>query len=238
VYPLPILFCNPIDSKINRASWLRIEHPDFISVSLLIVNCVSVAIAFIPEGLPIALTAGLTITANLMKKNMVLCKSLKTVETLGSVSVVCSDKTGTLTEGKMAVSDCAMGADTMTLDEAQKRFAAAPLGEARGRASAVKQLRALASLCNAADFDAADAEAPVARRKAFGDATDQAILRFAEHMDVAGVAYMRSCWRRTFDLAFNSKNKFMMRCFAVTRPESLPYTLSEAECQSFGSNDT
>jgi sodium/potassium-transporting ATPase subunit alpha len=177
-------------------------------VSLLIVNCVSVAIAFIPEGLPIALTAGLTITANLMKKNMVLCKSLKTVETLGSVSVVCSDKTGTLTEGKMAVSDCAMGADTMTLDEAQKRFAAA------------------------------DAEAPVARRKAFGDATDQAILRFAEHMDVAGVAYMRSCWRRTFDLAFNSKNKFMMRCFAVTRPESLPYTLSEAECQSFGSNDT
>ncbi len=64
----------------------------------LIVDCVSVAIAFIPEGLPIALTAGLTITANLMKKNKVLCKSLKTVETLGSVSVICSDKTGTLTE--------------------------------------------------------------------------------------------------------------------------------------------
>ena len=81
----------------RRASWLRKTHPDWIIVPTLIVDCVSVAIAFIPEGLPIALTASLTICANLMKKNKVLCKSLKTVETLGAVSVICSDKTGTLT---------------------------------------------------------------------------------------------------------------------------------------------
>lgn len=77
---------------------MRKDHPDFINVPTLIVDCVSVAIAFIPEGLPIAVTAGLTITAKLMKNNAILCKSLKTVETLGTVSVICSDKTGTLTE--------------------------------------------------------------------------------------------------------------------------------------------
>ena len=83
---------------LSRAVWLRKDHPSWINVPTLIVDCVSVAIAFIPEGLPIALTASLTITANLMRKNKVLCKSLKTVETLGAVSVICSDKTGTLTK--------------------------------------------------------------------------------------------------------------------------------------------
>lgn len=65
-----------------RGGWLHKAHPNYINVPTLIVDCVSVAIAYIPEGLPIAVTASLTITANLMKKNKVLCKSLKTVEPL------------------------------------------------------------------------------------------------------------------------------------------------------------
>ena len=81
-----------------RSAWLRKSHPDWINVPTLIVDCVSLAIAFMPDGLPVAVSASMTITANLMKKNMILCKSLKTVETLGAVSVICSDKTGTLTE--------------------------------------------------------------------------------------------------------------------------------------------
>jgi sodium/potassium-transporting ATPase subunit alpha len=88
---------------VNRAAYLRKSHPDWITVPILIVDCVSVAIAFIPEGLPIALTASLTITANLMRKNKILCKSLKTVETLGAVSVICSDKTGTLTKARITI---------------------------------------------------------------------------------------------------------------------------------------
>lgn len=87
-----------VPADLYRATWLRVDHPGWINVPTLIVDCVSVAIAFIPEGLPIALTANLTITANLMSKNKILCKSLKTVETLGAVSVICSDKTGTLTK--------------------------------------------------------------------------------------------------------------------------------------------
>lgn len=82
----------------DRAAWLRKDHPGWIDVPLLIVDCVSVAVAFIPEGLPIALATCLTITARAMKRNDVLCKSLATVETLGSVSLICSDKTGTLTK--------------------------------------------------------------------------------------------------------------------------------------------
>lgn len=82
----------------TRAAWLRKDHPSWITVPTLIVSCVSVGIAFIPEGLPVALTMSLTIVANIMKKNKILCKTLATVETLGAVSVICSDKTGTLTK--------------------------------------------------------------------------------------------------------------------------------------------
>ncbi|RGP76726.1 h+ k+-exchanging atpase [Fusarium longipes] len=204
------------------ATFLRKEHPDFINVPTLIVNCVSVAIAFIPEGLPISITAGLTITANLMKKNKILCKSLKTVETLGSVSVVCSDKTGTLTTGKMAVSDCAIGGLNMSIQDAR-----AKMGLANSTGHPIAQLRAIASLCNASEFDAATMDAPLAERKIFGDATDQAILRFAEFVDTSSVAYIRSCWRKTYDLAFNSKNKFMIRCFSSTRQEGISATLNK-----------
>ncbi len=90
-------------TNISKAGYLRRKHPGWINVPTLIVDCVSVAIAFIPEGLPIALTASLTITANLMRKNKIICKSLKTVETLGSVSVICSDKTGTLTKASSVI---------------------------------------------------------------------------------------------------------------------------------------
>ncbi len=80
------------------AAYLRPKYPNYINVAQLIVSLVSVGIAFVPEGLPIALTMSLTIVANIMKQNNVLCKSLKTVETLGAVNVICSDKTGTLTK--------------------------------------------------------------------------------------------------------------------------------------------
>ncbi|WZH49949.1 H+ k+-exchanging atpase [Fusarium acuminatum] len=203
-------------------TFLRSKHPDFINVPTLIVNCVSVAIAFIPEGLPISITAGLTITANLMKKNKILCKSLKTVETLGSVSVVCSDKTGTLTTGKMTVSDCAIGGLNMGVEDAR-----AKMGLSKSTTHPIIQLRAMAALCNASEFDAATMEAPLAERKIFGDATDQAILRFAEFVDTSSVAYLRSCWKKTYDLAFNSKNKFMIRCFTSSRDEAISQTLSK-----------
>jgi sodium/potassium-transporting ATPase subunit alpha len=208
------------------AAYLRKEHPDFIDVPTLIVNCVSVAIAFIPEGLPIALTAGLTITANLMRKNKVLCKTLNTVETLGSVSVVCSDKTGTLTTGKMTVTECLIGGTTnMSIDEAAK--------QATTMGTAVAQLRALSALCNAAELDYSS-KLPAAQKPILGDATDTAILRFAEQLEENITPFIRSCWTKTYELAFNSKNKFMIRTFTTARAEGVPQALPQDQVASFG----
>lgn len=213
-----------------RASYLRTAQPNWINVATLIVDCVSVAVAFIPEGLPIALTASLTITANIMSKNKILCKSLKAVETLGAVSVICSDKTGTLTKNKMFVTDCALASKTFKPETARDDMIQ------NTSSSGVPQLRAMAGLCNAAEFDAATRNLPLHEQQIHGDATDQAVLRFSESL--GPVAAIRQMFKKNYDLAFNSRNKFMIRIFSPLDSEGLDLALSKNERETFQPDDT
>lgn len=171
------------------------------------VDCVSVAVAFIPEGLPITLTTCLTITARAMKQNKILCKSLATVETLGSVSLICSDKTGTLTKNKMFVTDFCVGDDRQTV----------PYRQAASKAA--MKLQAVAGMCNAGQFDAATMSYPqLEERKINGDATDQAVLRFAEGLKPVDQLWQQ--WQKVYELSFNSKNKFMLTIVGTPSDES------------------
>merc|ERR1712159_973267 len=66
-----------------------------------IVFTIGIIVANVPEGLLATVTVALTLTSLRMKKKKVLVKNLESVETLGSTSVICSDKTGTLTQNIM-----------------------------------------------------------------------------------------------------------------------------------------
>ncbi|KAH9930428.1 calcium ATPase transmembrane domain M-containing protein [Epithele typhae] len=88
-------------SLIVWAGWVRKAYPGYATASSAIINSIGCLTAFVPQGLPVCVALSLTIVARRMAKRNVLVKNLATIETLGCMSVLCSDKTGTLTVGKM-----------------------------------------------------------------------------------------------------------------------------------------
>lgn len=134
----------------------------------------------------------------------------------------------------MYVTECSIGLDSMShthaRDEMIRRQAESP------SSNAFQQLRAIAGLCNAGDFDAATEHLPLHERKIIGDATDQAVLRFSESL--GPVSELRKMWKKTFNLAFNSKNKYMIRTLKLVQGEGRTLALPATEAESFDVNDT
>jgi sodium/potassium-transporting ATPase subunit alpha len=132
-----------------------------------------------------------------MKRNNILCKSLSTLETLGSINVLCSDKTGTLTENRMSVVNSAVFTVEKTPEQAHK-----DVSEDTPDTSWM-QLWHVAALCSATFEE----ETSSLGRPPGGDATDQAMLRFAE--TISPVNPLLDVWTQTLDIPFHSTNKVL-----------------------------
>ncbi|KAI6020626.1 calcium ATPase transmembrane domain M-containing protein [Pisolithus marmoratus] len=216
--------------------WLRTSYPGYDTVSTAIVNSIGCLTAFVPQGLPVCVALSLTVIARRMAKRHVLVKNLATIETLGCISVLCSDKTGTLTAGKMAVESVAFldvahnardfiagstDAPTSTLVPASTASASqtrSPSPTTSSSSSPAPALHAIAHLCNGAKFassqDSSTNEKPTPDSEPMvkGDPTDTAILKFATSLSTMESAAREDVgkYAKMFEIPFNSKNKWMM----------------------------
>lgn len=177
-----------------------------------VIFCIGIIVANVPEGLLATVTVALTITAQRMAQKNVLVKSTLIVETLGSVTAIASDKTGTLTCNRMTVRSVIYPDGTINTATHTKRRSAVNIHEDKDIAvspsylSYYRNLVKLAGLCNHATFD--ERESEILQRKTNGDASENALLKFshsngnADHLRIENPEY--AC------IPFNSSNKFMV----------------------------
>ncbi|PKS05410.1 hypothetical protein jhhlp_008786 [Lomentospora prolificans] len=192
--------------------WLRVSHPGFLTVPAMLVNVMACVVAFIPEGMPVGVALTLMRVAHRMKAVNILPKSLSTVETLGCVNVICSDKTGTLTQGSMFVKTVAFVDRTFCLTgETPHSF------DPEDSDPAMAALQRASILCNDASFDPSSLHLPVNQRGIQGNPTDGAVLRFVSSQFPQKTVAARE--PRALEIPFNSTNKWMLTLFELPELE-------------------
>lgn len=170
-----------------------------------VIFLIGIIVANVPEGLLATVTVCLTLTAKRMASKNCLVKNLEAVETLGSTSTICSDKTGTLTQNRMTVAhmwfdDAIAEADTSEEQTGKSNYKSLP---------GWKPLERCAALCNRAEFKPGETNKPVLKREVNGDASEAAILKCTE-LSTGDVMSFRAKAKKVCEIPFNSANKYQV----------------------------
>ncbi|RIA83725.1 hypothetical protein C1645_833339 [Glomus cerebriforme] len=173
------------------------------SVTLNVAFAISVLVAWVPEGLPATVTILLTIAAKRMAAQNVLVKDLQGVETLGAITLLATDKTGTLTRNQMTVTYIW---SSLNLYSAFRHMQSesTPFDP---NAPGIQEIIHISSLCSRARFDRTDV--PFAERAILGDATETGLIRFAAQ-NVDDYDELVNKYPKVFEIPFNSDTKLAL----------------------------
>ena len=173
-------------------------HRDIIEMMMV---SVSLAVAAVPEGVAIVATVILAIGVQKMVKKNVIVKRLRAVETLGSTTVICSDKTGTLTQNKMTVVKVFDAARIYEVTGTGYTAHGEVVPESGSVSKNIALMAEIATLCNDAVYDKEKA-------KVIGDPTEAAMLVLAAKVGKRK-DQLNSLYRRVQEIPFDSARKLM-----------------------------
>ena len=152
---------------------------------------VSLAVAAIPEGLPASITIILSIGVQKMAKEHSIVRNISSVETLGATEVICSDKTGTITQNKMTVTEINLGGQKILSKDLKVDENNLPLSHL------LKNM----VLCNDVKFDDIN-------KKFLGDPTEVALVQITENIGL-NQEVVSTRYKRVAELPFDSERKMM-----------------------------
>jgi len=198
----------PLKKKLNQLSiwliWLTLLLVILVIImgyirgkelSLMIQTGVALAVAAIPEGLPIVATIALAKGILKLSKQEVIIKKLEAVQTLGATNIICTDKTGTLTEDKMKVHSLVF--ETKLLQNIY--YKNNNFFNSLGNQKAFDKIIMTGILCNDVILNA---------EKRRGDTIDLALIEFAEHIGYDPTTIQKSNLER-MEIPFDTDNKMM-----------------------------
>jgi Ca2+-transporting ATPase len=189
-------------------------------LELMFLTAISLAVAAVPEGLPAVVTITLALGSRRMLKRNALIRKLPAVETLGSVTVICSDKTGTLTENRMTVTVLDVAGDTQNVDALTAN--GVPVLDAEFNNNIQPPVRSVglllkaAALCNDAVLQPSKAGSGDLR--AIGDPTEGALVVAAAQVGIMK-SELEDRWPRIGEAPFTSERKRML---TLHRPKIKP----------------
>ncbi len=141
-----------------------IQHPENIGFSVLL--AISIMVAVFPEGLPASMTIALSLAMERLAKNSVIVKQLSSVETLGNVDYICTDKTGTITKHDMTVKEFFIGTKFFVMADVFKMIA-------EGKSALLHDLFLTSVKCSTAQVVEQDGNVV----KELGDPTEIALIK-------------------------------------------------------------
>ncbi|XP_020903916.1 sodium/potassium-transporting ATPase subunit alpha-B isoform X1 [Exaiptasia diaphana] len=189
-----------------------------------VIFLIGIIVANVPEGLLATVTVCLTLTAKRMASKNCLVKNLEAVETLGSTSTICSDKTGTLTQNRMTVAHLWYDNNIVEADTSEEQKG----GDTEKYTETWRALSRVATLCNRANFKAGQEDKPVLKRECAGDASESALLKYVE-IAIGNVIQYRKRHPKVCEIPFNSTNKYQVSIHELHQKEEGKDDLPENE---------